>query len=96
MQTEEILDKLRAYKEEKADLYGIETIGLFGSYARGEQLPESDIDVCIKLRSPDFFNMAGIREELESLLNCEVDLVSLGAIFKPVFKKNLERDAVFV
>ena len=37
MQTEEVLDKLREYKAEKADAYGIEALGLFGSYARGEQ-----------------------------------------------------------
>ena len=96
MQTEEILEKLREYKAEKADVYGIETLGLFGSCARGEQLPDSDIDVCIKLKHPDFFNMTGIQEELESIFKNKVDLVSLGAIFRPVFKKNLERDAVFV
>ena len=33
--TEEILEKLREYKVEKADVYGIETLGLFGSCARG-------------------------------------------------------------
>ena len=96
MQTEEILEKLREYKAEKADAYGIEALGLFGSCARGEQLPGSDIDVCIKLRHPDFFNMAGIQEELESIFKSKVDLVSLGAIFRPVFKKNMERDAVYV
>ncbi len=96
MQTEEILEKLREYKAEKAEVYGIETLGLYGSCARGEQLPDSDIDVCIKLKRPDFFNMTGIQEELESIFKRKVDLVSLGAIFRPVFKKNLERDAVFV
>ena len=96
MQTEEILEKLREYKAEKADVYGIETLGLFGSCARGEQLPDSDIDVCIKLKHPDLFNMSGIQEELESIFKSKVDLVSLGAIFRPVFKKNLERDAVYV
>ena len=96
MQTEEILEKLREYKAEKADVYGIETIGLFGSCARGEQLPDSDIDVCIKLKHPDFFNMTGIQEDLENIFKSKVDLVSLGAIFRPVFKKNLKRDAVFV
>lgn len=96
MQTEEILEKLREYKAEKADVYGIETLGLFGSCARGEQLPDSDIDVCIKLKHPDLYNMSGIQEELENIFKSKVDLVSLGAIFRPVFKKNLERDAVFV
>lgn len=96
MQTQEILDKLRAYKAEKADVYGIETLGLFGSYARGEQLPGSDIDVCLKLKQPTFFNMADIQEDLEKIFSCKVDVVSLGAMFRPVFRKNLERDAVFV
>ncbi len=96
MQTDEVLDKLREYKAEKADVYGIETLGLFGSYARGEQQPGSDIDVCIKLKQPTFFNMTGIQEDLESIFSCKVDLVSLGAIFRPVFKKNMERDAVYV
>ena len=96
MQTEEVLDKLRKYKAEKADAYGIEALGLFGSYARGEQKSGSDIDVCIRLKQPTFFNMTGIQEDLEGIFSCKVDLVSLGAIFRPVFKKNLERDAVYV
>ena len=71
MQTDEVLDKLREYKAEKADVYGIETLGLFGSYARGEQKPGSDIDVCIKLKQPTFFNMTGIQEDLESIFSCK-------------------------
>ena len=94
--TEQILAKLRKYKEENADIYGIEVIGLFGSCARGKQFPDSDIDVCIKLKQPNLFNMNSIQEELESLLDSKVDLVSLGAMLRPVFRKNLERDAVYV
>ena len=45
MQTEEILEKLKEYKAEKADVYGIETLGLFGSCARGEQLPDGHVSV---------------------------------------------------
>ena len=63
---------------EKADAYGIEALGLFGSYARGEQKPGSDIDVCIRLKQPTFFNMTGIQEDLEGIFSCKVDLVSLG------------------
>lgn len=96
MPTNEVLDKLRRYKAEKADIYGIESLGLFGSYARGDQLPNSDIDVCIRLKQPTFFNMVYIQEDLERILSCKVDLVSLGASLRPVFRKNLERDAVFV
>ena len=90
MQTEEILEKLREYKAERGDAYGIETLGLFGSCARGEQLPDSDIDVCVKMKTPSFFSMSGIQNELEELFKCKVDLISLGAIMRPLFKKNLE------
>ena len=96
MQTEEILEKLREYKAEKADVYGIETLGLFGSCARGEQLPDSDIDVCLKLKKASFFDRMSIKEELENIFNCKVDVVSLGAMMRPLFRKNLEKDAVFV
>ena len=41
--TQEIVDRLRAYKEKFADKYGIEQLGLFGSVARGEQDEKSDI-----------------------------------------------------
>ena len=40
--------------------------------------------------------MTGIQEDLEGIFSCKVDLVSLGAILRPVFKKNLEKDAVYV
>lgn len=96
MQTEEILEKLREYKTERGDAYGIETLGLFGSCARGEQLPDSDIDVCVKMKTPSFFNRMSIQEELESIFRCKVDVISLGAVMRPLFKKNLERDAVYV
>ena len=100
MQTEEILEKLREYKAERGDAYGIETLGLFGrlfgSCARGEQLPDSDIDVCVKMKNPSFFNRMSIQEELESIFRCKVDVISLGAVMRPLFKKNLERDAVYV
>ena len=45
MQTKEILEKLRQYKAERGDAYGIETIGLFGSCARNELRAGSDLDL---------------------------------------------------
>lgn len=94
--TKEILEQLRVYKAAKADVYGIETLGLFGSAARGEQQEDSDIDVCVKLKKADFFKRMSIQEDLESIFSRKVDVVSLGAIMRPFFKKTLERDAIFV
>ena len=55
--TQEIVDRLRAYKEKFADKYGIEQLGLFGSVARGEQDEKSDIDVFITMSRPSFFTL---------------------------------------
>ncbi len=96
MLTSEILSKLKLYKTGKADTYGIEMLGLFGSAARGEQQAGSDIDVCVKLNPPSFFNRMAIQEELEHLFQCKVDVISLGAVMRPLFKKNLEKDAIYV
>ena len=50
--TAEILDILRDFKAHYAEKYGIITLGLFGSAARGEHDETSDIDICIKLQEP--------------------------------------------
>lgn len=67
--TAEIIEILRDYKARSAEKYGIETLGLFGSVARGEQNEKSDIDVFIRLKKPDFFVRMAIKEELEHLFH---------------------------
>lgn len=52
--TAEIIEILKDYKVRSAEKYGIETLGLFGSVARGEQNEKSDIDVCIRLKNQTF------------------------------------------
>lgn len=96
MLTTDILNSLKNYKADKSIVYGIEALGLFGSAARGEQTAGSDIDVCVKLNPPSFFNRMAIQEELEHLFHCKVDVISLGAVMRPLFKKNLEKDAIYV
>ena len=56
---------------------------LFGSYSRGEQRPWSDIDILVQYdrRQPiGLLKIAGMKVDLEDLLNCEVDLVEDGTL----------------
>lgn len=94
--TQEIVDRLRAYKEKFADKYGIEQLGLFGSVARGEQDEKSDIDVIIKLRRPSCFTCFGVQEELRKLFHRKVDLITLHENMFRSFRQNLERDAIYI
>ena len=48
--TNEYLTKIRQFKQQFAEKYGIISIGIFGSVARGEQHEESDLDVFVELK----------------------------------------------
>lgn len=94
--TTEIIEMLRRYKEQYAERYGIETLGLFGSVARGEQDEKSDIDVFIRLKRPDFLVRMEIKEELEQLFNSKIDLVPLFESMRVLLRKNIEHDAIYI
>ena len=72
------------------EIYGVEEIGLFGSYTRGEQTPESDVDVVVTLNqkkvSVGLFEFCNLERFLENLLNKKVDLVTKRSI-RPAFQK---------
>ena len=87
---------LKKFKEENADKYGIQKIGVFGSYAREEQTIDSDVDVCVLLETPSYMTRAAIKEELEILFDREVDVVSLSAKMAPSFKESIENEAIYV
>ena len=53
MSPTEILEILRAFKENCAEQYGIISLGLFGSAARDESQADSDVDIVINFNSPD-------------------------------------------
>lgn len=88
------MEQLRHYKEINADRLGIQRIGIFGSVARGEQKENSDLDVFIDLKEPDYFVLCDIHEELEKICCCKVDLVHLHRFIRPLFLNNIEKDAI--
>lgn len=67
---------------------------LFGSFARGEQKPWSDVDILVQYdRSHPIglFKITGMKLDLEDLLNCEVDLVEEGTL-RPWAVDNVNHD----
>lgn len=92
---EECITVLKQFKKECASMYGIRSIGIFGSVARGENTPDSDVDVFVELEEPDPFIMFDIREALQSLLGCKVDLVRLREGLRSLLLKRIEQDGVY-
>ncbi len=67
--------KKKAYPIAKK--YGVDTINLFGSYARGEATDESDIDFYIdKGQITNLFLYSGFIQDLEDTFDCHVDVVT--------------------
>ena len=95
MKKEELIDILRHYKNERASYYGIMTIGIFGSMARGDAREESDVDIVLRIREPDLFMLVGIKEELEERLHRPVDIVTYGDNMNVFLKKRIDKEAVY-
>jgi predicted nucleotidyltransferase len=68
-------------------------IGIFGSYARNESRPDSDLDILINLNTAiSLFQLVRIERELTEILGVKVDLVSEGAIKNQKLRNYIEAD----
>lgn len=75
------VDEIRDIVREVARRYGVERVYLFGSYARGEAKPGSDIDLRIdrgKMR--DLFELAGFSQDLQDRFNLKVDVLTTASL----------------
>ncbi len=71
------VEEIRDIVQEVARQYGIKRVSLFGSYARGEAKPESDIDLRIdKGQLKGFFQLSGFHLDLEEKLQTQVDVLT--------------------
>lgn len=86
---EEMLPVLR-------ERFGVVTIGVFGSTARGEERLDSDLDILVEL-SPDrltFRNFMALADFLEELYGRKVDLVTVGGL-DPLIRQDVENEVVW-
>lgn len=92
----EIITIIRDTKPELATRYGVERLGLFGSYVRGQQRKRSDIDILVSFnREIDLFDFVDLREYLETCLQHKVDLVMESAL-KPAIGKRILAEVEYV
>ena len=76
--------------------YGVQRLGLFGSYVREKQSKRSDIDILVTFnRDIDLFDFLDLREYLEGRLSIKVDLVMESAL-KPAIGKRILSEVEYV
>jgi hypothetical protein len=87
---QEILDLLQKEKAFLKREFGVLSIGLFGSYVKGTQGPESDVDLLVELTEPRFDFLAGLQIYLESKIGKPVELVRKRPGLSERFLKRIE------
>ena len=93
---EDLLNFISSHKDEFRRSFGVRRIGLFGSGARGELSPESDIDIVVEMDKPDLFFLIGVKQTLEEAFGKKVEVVRLRDTMNRSLRRRIERDAVYV
>lgn len=78
--------------------FGVNRIGIFGSYARGEERESSDIDILVEFINNSyrtFDNYMDLKFYLEDLLSLRVDLLTINAI-KEELKENILKEVIYI
>jgi len=94
----QIINYLTANKQHLSQKYRLRKLGIFGSYARGEQTPVSDLDMLVEFEdnTPDLYDKKMLlREEIQSVFHVHVDICREKYI-KPVFRQQILSDAIYV
>ncbi|WP_325168880.1 nucleotidyltransferase family protein [Cytobacillus luteolus] len=94
LQRELIEEQLKASKKVLQEQYGIEKIGIFGSFARNEHHENSDLDILIEVGKPIGLEFFDIKYYLEEKLGVSVDLVTINGL-KPQLRDRILEEVIF-
>ena len=90
------IDILRACSTELKNDYGIKSLRIFGSVARGEDHEGSDVDVFVDTETPNPFILMDAKEFMEQRVGRQVDIIRNHKNLNPRLRSRIERDGVFV
>ena len=92
----EIKKILTKHKAEVQEKYGVKEIGVFGSFARGEQKRQSDIDILVEYSElPDLLKLIELENRLQKLLKRKVDLIEKSGI-RTELKEIILKEVVYI
>lgn len=96
MSKQDILEIIRQTRTELTVRFGVDRLGLFGSYVRGQERRRSDIDLLVSFqRDIDLFEFLDLKEFLQERLHHKVDLVMDSAL-KPSLGKRIRAEVEYV
>lgn len=87
---DKIISKLKELKPDLEKLYNVTELGIFGSFVRDEQTPNSDIDILIDYKDgTSILTLGGLQYMLSELFNTKVDIVMKKTLKKRIGKQIL-------
>ena len=90
------IDILRSCSDQLKSKYGIKSLSLFGSMARGEDRDGSDVDLFVDTETPNPFLLMDARDFLEQRVGRHVDIIRNHSNLNPRLRHRIERDGVVV
>ncbi len=91
-----MLQILKQKNTELAKQFGVKSLSLFGSVARNEATPTSDVDLLVEFNRPvGYFGLFALQDYLEKLLGCPVDLGTPDSL-KPYMRERIMGDLIHV
>lgn len=94
-QQDEYVSLLQSHSDELRLEFGVRSLCIFGSVARNEQHEESDVDICVEMQ-PKIFLLIALKDKLEQLLGCQVDVVRRHRNMNPILEEEINRNSVYV
>jgi len=77
--------------------YSVKSLAIFGSYTRGDQTAESDVDLLVEFEITPGFAFVRLADELEQFLGLKVDLLTSQMIrHNPYLKASIEEDLLLI
>ena len=86
---------IRNHADEIRNKFGVKSLCIFGSVARNEQTPHSDVDICVDM-APKMMLVIRLKRYLENILNCSVDLIRLHKNMNLFLKQQIDRDGIYI
>jgi uncharacterized protein len=96
MKKDEIINILKIDKQFLKDNYGVVSIALFGSYAKGAENKDSDVDFMVEFTEPSYSLLMGLYSYLETKLNSKIEIVRKGPHLSNRFIDTIKNDLIYV
>jgi predicted nucleotidyltransferase len=96
MDREQVIRIIKSQNETLSQQFGVKSLALFGSVARGDATPGSDVDLLVEFNRPvGYFGLFALQDHLESLFGCAVDLGTPDSL-KPRIREQVLEELIYV